>query len=87
MPVQLMEAGLNFIFFGIMIYLFRKKEIRGGRLMGIYLLYYSLARFVLELLRGDKIRGSVGLFSTSQLISVMLVPVGIVLVTGKLAKE
>lgn len=86
-PVQLLEAGLNFIFFGIMIYLFRKKEIRGGRLLGIYLLYYSVARFVLELLRGDKIRGSVGIFSTSQLISAILVPVGIFLVTGKLAKE
>ena len=86
-PVQLMEAGLNFIFFGIMIYLFRKKEIRGGRLLGIYLLYYSAARFALELLRGDKIRGNVGIFSTSQLISVILIPAGIYLVTGKLAKE
>lgn len=85
-PVQLMEAGLNLIFFGIMMYLFRKKDIRGGKLLGIYMLYYSVARFALELLRGDKIRGSVGIFSTSQLISVILIPIGIFLVRGKLEK-
>lgn len=51
--------------------------------MGIYLIYYSIARFLLEMLRGDKIRGSISVFSTSQLISLILLPVGIVLVRGK----
>lgn len=82
-PVQLMEAGLNFAFWGVMLFLFLKKEIRGGKLLGIYLIYYAIVRFALEMLRGDKIRGGVGIFSTSQLISVILLPIGIVLLTGK----
>lgn len=86
-PVQLMEAGLNFVFFGVMMYLFYKKDIRKGRLLGIYLIYYAFARFGLEMLRGDKVRGGVGIFSTSQLISVILIPVGIVFAFGLWQKK
>lgn len=82
-PVQLMEAGLNFIMFGILFFLLMKKKTRPGQLMGIYLLYYTVARYLLELLRGDILRGKVGVFSTSQIISLLLLPVGIVLVSGK----
>lgn len=51
--------------------------------MGIYLIYYAIARFGLELLRGDKIRGGISILSTSQIISVILLPAGIILVRGK----
>ncbi len=86
-PVQLMEAGCNFICFGVMMFLFYKKRLRGGRLLGIYLLYYSAARFALEFLRGDGIRGNVGIFSTSQLISLVLIPAGIFLAVGGLERR
>ena len=82
-PVQLLEALMNFLLCGILFCLMKKKNLRNGRLMGIYLIYYSIARFLLEMLRGDKIRGSISVFSTSQLISLILLPVGIVLVRGK----
>ena len=82
-PVQLLEALMNFLLCGILFCLMKKKNLRNGRLMGIYLIYYSTARFLLEMLRGDKIRGSISVFSTSQLISLILLPVGIVLVRGK----
>ena len=82
-PVQLLEALMNFLLCGILFCLMKKKNLRNGRLMGIYLIYYSIARFLLEMLRGDKIRGSISIFSTSQLISLILLPVGIVLVRGK----
>lgn len=82
-PVQLIEAGLNFIMFGILFYLLRRKKMKTGQLMGIYLLYYAVARYFLEMLRGDIIRGGVGIFSTSQLISLLLIPVGIILVRGR----
>lgn len=82
-PVQLVEASLNFLVFLILLYLLKKKDMKQGQLMGIYLLYYTVARYLLEFLRGDRIRGGVGIFSTSQLISILLLPVGIILVRGK----
>ena len=73
--------------FGILMYVGKKGICKTGQMMGIYLLYYTMARFFLEMLRGDQIRGSVGIFSTSQLISILLLPIGIYLLTGKLSKE
>ncbi len=82
-PVQLLEAGMNFILCVILLFLSNKKNMRGGRTTGIYLIYYAIARFGLEMLRGDKIRGSISLLSTSQWISLFLLPVGILLVHGR----
>lgn len=82
-PVQLLEAVLNFVLCIILFRLSQKEKMKNGRTMGIYLIYYSFARFGLEMLRGDKIRGSVSIFSTSQLISLILLPVGILLLHGK----
>lgn len=86
-PVQLIEAGLNFIVFAILLYLGMKGICKAGQLMGIYLIYYTIARFFLEMLRGDKVRGSVGIFSTSQLISLLLIPIGIYLLSGRVARQ
>lgn len=55
--------------------------------MGIYLIYYTMARFLLEMLRGDKLRGSVGILSTSQIISILLIPIAIYLLTGRMEKN
>ena len=82
-PVQLLEASLNFVVFWVLLYFLQHRKMRQGQLMGIYLLYYTVARYLLEFLRGDRIRGSVGIFSTSQLISLLLLPAGILLASGK----
>ncbi|MBE5874426.1 MAG: prolipoprotein diacylglyceryl transferase [Lachnospiraceae bacterium] len=82
-PVQLLEAGLNFVMFGVLFTLLRKRKMLQGRMLGVYLIYYVVARYFLEMLRGDINRGKVGVFSTSQLISLLLVPVAIMLLTGK----
>ena len=60
-----------------MLILFLKVGVRKGRLLGIYLLYYVIARFFLEMLRGDSLRGGIGILSTSQIISLILLPFGI----------
>lgn len=86
-PVQLIEAGFNFIVFGILYYIANKRTCKRGRLMGVYLIYYTIVRFFLEMLRGDKIRGGVGILSTSQLISIVLIPIGIYLLTGRMKEE
>ena len=51
--------------------------------MGIYIVYYTVVRYLMQMLRGDEVRGNVGGISTSQIISIILIPVGIVLVRGK----
>lgn len=81
-PVQLLEAGMNFIFSGILFMLIKRKKYKSGQAMGIYLLYYTIARFLLEWLRGDTLRGVWGFFSTSQIVSFLLLPLGIVLIRG-----
>lgn len=82
-PVQLIEAVMNFIVCAVLLAVMKKKKVCPGRLMGVYLIYYTVARFFLEILRGDVARGSIGFISTSQLISILILPVAIILVRGK----
>lgn len=70
-PVQLLESALNLFLFFVLLYSFRRDRHR-GRLIFVYLPCYALVRFCTEFLRGDSIRGFVGIFSTSQLISVLI---------------
>lgn len=72
LPVQLIEAVLNFLLFFLLRRLFLKKLGR-GRLLLVYLIVYSSYRFVLEFFRGDKVRGFVGTLSTSQFIALLLI--------------
>ena len=70
-PVQLLESGLEFVLFAVIVMLYVKRKLR-TKLLYVYLLSYSVIRFFDEFLRGDRIRGFVGSLSTSQLISVIL---------------
>lgn len=86
-PVQLVEAGLCFILFVIIFIFTRKKAPLKGTSLGIYLISYGIMRFVLEFFRGDTIRGIWLIFSTSQWISLFLVPVGVFLVINSRNKR
>lgn len=81
-PVPIMEAMGNLILF-VIVYTAIKKGQKNGRPMGIYLLGYSVMRFLLEFLRGDSYRGVLLNLSTSQWISLGLLPVGIWLLVKK----
>ncbi len=67
-PVQLVEASCNLIIFIILIICIIKNP--KAKLVFIYLISYSICRFILEFFRGDLIRGHWGVFSTSQVISI-----------------
>ena len=67
-PVQLAETVLNILLGITLICLFFKYKFK-GRLVYVYLITYSIYRFVLEFFRGDTIRGIFGVFSSSQYIS------------------
>jgi len=77
-PVQLLEAALNIILF-CFLYNYAKKPRKPGRVIGLYLLCYAVERFALEYLRYDEIRGFLFGVSTSQFISLVLIPIGIAL--------
>jgi phosphatidylglycerol:prolipoprotein diacylglycerol transferase len=47
-----------------------------GRTFWLYILMYAASRFFIEFYRGDE-RGAVGIFSTSQFISLILVPLAV----------
>ncbi len=75
-PTQLYEAGIE----AVILVLLLATESRGRRFAGrtfwLYMLLYSISRYVIEIYRGDP-RGMVLTFSTSQFISLMLAPVAI----------
>ena len=79
-PVPLLEAALNVcICIGLFFYIWKKPR-RGLRAFGGYLIAYAIGRFALEYLRGDLVRGFLLGISTSQLVSLLLLPVGLLLI-------
>ena len=70
-PVPLLEAAINYTIGLYLIFLVKQKK-RAGALLWAYLSLYSAARFLLEYLRGDGIRGAMLGLSTSQWISAVI---------------
>lgn len=78
-PTQLYESGAVLAIMGILLVLERRGRMFPGQLFWSYLLLYPLARFAIEFFRGDP-RGTVfDLLSTSQFVSVLLIPLSIVM--------
>ena len=81
LPTQLIESAFEFLLFAVMLSLL----LRGGgkwrgRMPGLYLVAYPVFRYVVEFFRGDTVRGAIGPFSFSQLIS-LLILLGVLLVS------
>jgi phosphatidylglycerol:prolipoprotein diacylglycerol transferase len=72
-PTQLYEAGALFVLFAGLIYVFRKKHF-DGQVILTYFMAYPIIRSLVEIFRGDLIRGFVidEWLSTSQFISVLV---------------
>jgi phosphatidylglycerol---prolipoprotein diacylglyceryl transferase len=80
-PAQVYESLATLTIFGILLWQYRRKT-RDGQIFLLYLALYAVARFFLELLRGDEDRGFVfnHLLSTSQFIALLaLVAAGVML--------
>lgn len=75
-PIQLLSAVLNLANFLFLSWLWDKK-IKKGAVGAMYIITYSVGRFVLEFFRGDLERGAVGALSTSQFISIFTVIIGV----------
>lgn len=73
-PTQLISSAGDFAICGILL-LFARKNPRTGLVAALYMLLYGTGRFLVEFLRDDY-RGSVGVLSTSQFISIGIVAAG-----------
>ena len=85
-PTQIYSSVLDFLHFGILLYIARHKK-KDGQVAACYLIFYSIGRFVLEFFRGDLIRGSVGMLSTSQFISLFILVAGILILVIRSKKK
>ena len=85
-PTQIYSSVLDFLHFGILLYIARHKK-KAGQVDACYLIFYSIGRFVLEFFRGDLIRGSVGMLSTSQFISLFILVAGILILVIRSKKK
>ena len=80
-PVQLYESISWLILFLLLWTALRKKFFKvPGQLLCVYLMAFGIIRFILEFFRGDIERGVYfgGLVSTSQLISILVVPTAMI---------
>lgn len=75
-PTQLYSSIGDFII-GIILLIFASKERKRGQVGGLYMILYSIGRFMVEFLRGDP-RGDVWIFSTSQFICLFVLLGGII---------
>jgi len=72
-PTQLYEAGALFILFLGLLYVFKRKHF-DGQVILTYFMAYPIIRSIVEIFRGDEIRGFViqDILSTSQFISILV---------------
>lgn len=71
-PVQLFEAGFEFLLAAALWYFLLKVPRLKGKLLILYLMIYSIGRFILEFWRGDDYRGFIFGLSTSQFIGILV---------------
>lgn len=88
-PTQLFSAAGDFAICGILLLVSMKNKVKGN-IVVLYVILYAVGRFAVEFLRADE-RGFVGSLSTSQFISLLVLPiaigVGILLNLPKVPKE
>jgi phosphatidylglycerol:prolipoprotein diacylglycerol transferase len=77
-PTQIYEAGAEALILIVLLATERKGRPYPGRTFWLYMLLYAISRFIIEFFRGDE-RGMVGIFSTSQFISLLLAPLAVVM--------
>jgi len=70
-PVQLFEAGLNFVNFLILFLILRRRRF-DGQVFSLYILNYSLIRFLSEYFRGDHAENAILIRGGSPFLSLTL---------------
>jgi len=77
-PTQLYDAGAELLILIVLLVTERRGKLFEGRTFWLYMLLYGVSRFVVEFYRGDD-RGTVMGVSTSQFVSLLVVPLALVM--------
>lgn len=87
-PVQLIEAGANFLLFGILFFIAGKFK-KPGRVAGIYVICYAVLRFLMEYMRGDHTHSIAGLTPSQSVALFVTAPIGLLMIlfAGKWGKN
>ena len=80
-PTFLYESLWCLIGFIVLIIIRRTKYIKVGQLTGVYLIWYSIGRFLIESLRTDSLM--LFGFKQAQIVSVLLIAIGIIIIVVK----
>jgi phosphatidylglycerol:prolipoprotein diacylglycerol transferase len=75
-PTQLYDAGAETLILIVLLLSERRGHAFPGRTLWLYMLLYAISRFIIEIYRGDE-RGVVMGLSTSQFVSVILIPISV----------
>ncbi len=78
-PTQLIMSLGDFLLFAILFQAYKNEKYRND-VTGLYLMLYSAGRFIIEFMRGDTVRGFVGVLSTSQFIGIFTFALGLVMI-------
>ena len=78
-PTQLYESVAALVILGILLAFENRGRPFAGRTFWTYLLLYPVVRFVIEFYRGDPRGTVIDVLSTSQFVSLLLVPLSIVM--------
>jgi phosphatidylglycerol:prolipoprotein diacylglycerol transferase len=84
-PTQLIASAGDFAIMAALL-LYARRKPRAGRVTGLYIVLYAVGRFVFEFWRGDY-RGNVGPLAVSQVIALVLLPLGIWLLVGRAGRK
>ena len=85
-PTQLYDAGAELLIFLFLIFLERRGRPFAGRTFWAYVGIYAIARFIIEFYRGDS-RGMIGPLSTSQFLSILLLPLAVAMLVWLSRRE
>lgn len=76
-PTQLYSSIFDFALAAFLLW-YDRKERKNGQIFAMYLICYSIGRFIIEIFRDDP-RGTVSIFSTSQFIGLFTLVLGIII--------
>ena len=77
-PTQLISAAADLLLAAFLIW-YTDRERFAGEVSVFYIGLYAIGRFLVEFIRGDEARGSVGFLSTSQFIAVFMLVLAVAL--------
>ncbi len=74
-PTQLISAGADFLNMALLLFIAKRTQ-KKGTVTACYVIFYSIGRFFIEMLRNDD-RGAVGKLSTSQFYGIFSLVIGV----------